>query len=155
MTPAIRERLTKCPTLPSLPAVAVQVLRLCQRDDVDLAQIANVIVHDPALSAKMLRLLSSPTYGLRQTVRTVPHALALLGLNAVRTLALSFSLAAEVRRKSQSEVTLALYWKRSVMSAVAARELAVAAGIAPLKEEAVLGGAPTGHRKAGSPASRS
>jgi diguanylate cyclase (GGDEF)-like protein len=138
MQPDLRERLAKCSSLPSLPAVALQVLRLCQSEDLDLGEIAKVITNDPALSAKMLRLVNSPTYGLRQQVRTIQHALALLGVNAVRTLALSFSLAADMRGKNQPGLDLRAYWKRSVLSAVAARELAVAAGLAPVKEEAFL-----------------
>jgi diguanylate cyclase (GGDEF)-like protein len=138
MQPEIRERLEKCSSLPSLPAVALQVLRLCQSEDLDLGQIAKVITNDPALSAKMLRLVNSPSYGLRQEVRTIQHALALLGVNAVRTLALSFSLAADMRSKSQPGIDLKAYWRRSVVSAVAARELAIAADLAPIKEEAFL-----------------
>ena len=138
MQPEIRERLERCSNLPSLPAVALQVLRLCQSDDLDLGQIAKVITNDPALSAKMLRLVNSPSYGLRQQVRTISHALALLGVNAVRTLALSFSLAADMRGKKQAGIDLQIYWKRSVLAAVAARELATATGLAAVKEEAFL-----------------
>jgi diguanylate cyclase (GGDEF)-like protein len=139
MQPAIRERLEKCSNLPSLPAVALQVLRLCQGEDLDLGQIAKVITNDPALSAKMLRLVNSPSYGLRQQVKTISHALALLGVNAVRTLALSFSLASDLRRKAQPGLDLTMFWKRSALSAVAGRELAVANKMGPIKEEAFLG----------------
>jgi diguanylate cyclase (GGDEF)-like protein len=114
------------------------VLRLCQSDNLDLAQIAKVITNDPALSAKMLRLVNSPTYGLRQQVTTVAHALALLGVNAVRTLALSFSLARDMRKTRDAGIDLNAYWKRSVLSAVAAREVAVEAGLKAVKEEAFL-----------------
>jgi diguanylate cyclase (GGDEF)-like protein len=138
MQPAIRERLEKCSNLPSLPAVALQVLKLCQGEDLDLGQIAKVITNDPALSAKMLRLVNSPSYGLRQQVKTISHALALLGVNAVRTLALSFSLASDLRRKSQPGIDLTMYWKRSALSAVAARELAAATKMGAIKEEAFL-----------------
>jgi diguanylate cyclase (GGDEF)-like protein len=120
--------------------VALQVLRLCQSENLDLAQIAKVITNDPALSAKMLRLVNSPSYGLRQQVRTVSHALALLGVNAVRTLALSFSLSNDLRRTRHAGVDLNAYWKRSVLSAVAAREVAVAIGMNQTKEEAFLAG---------------
>ncbi len=119
----LQDKLERCSTLPTLPAVAIRVLQLCQSDDLDLGQIAATIGTDPALSAKVLRLVNSPVFSLRNEVRTVPHALALLGLNAVRTLALSFSLVRDLRKSQQ--VGLAAYWKRSIISAVAARELAV------------------------------
>ena len=123
LSPALRDRLELCGTLPSLPAVAIRILKLCQREDlVDLKQIADAISQDPALSAKIIRLVNSPSFGLRQEIRTVPHALTLLGLNAVRTLALSFSLVRDLRKGAKSG--LDSYWKRSLVSAVAAREVA-------------------------------
>jgi diguanylate cyclase (GGDEF)-like protein len=120
----LRQKLEQCSTLPTLPAVAIRVLQLCQSEDLDLPQIAATIGTDPALSAKVLRLVNSAVFGLRNEVRTVPHALALLGLNAVRTLALSFSLVRDLRKSQQAG--LAAYWKRSIIAAVSARELAVA-----------------------------
>ncbi|MES1172054.1 MAG: GGDEF domain-containing protein [Bacteroidota bacterium] len=134
--PDLKSRLERCSTLPTMPAVAIRVLQLCQSDDLDLAKIAATISTDPALSAKMLRLVNSPVFGLRNEVRTVPHALALLGLNAVRTLALSFSLVRELRKSQQSGLTT--YWKRSIISAIASRELGVALRF-PAPDEAFLG----------------
>jgi diguanylate cyclase (GGDEF)-like protein len=122
MQAEFKERLERCSTLPTLPAVAVRVLELCQSSDLDLKKIADVIGTDPALAAKVLRLVNSPVFALRQEVRTVPHALALLGVNAVRTLALSFSLVRDLRKPKQDG--LRTYWRRSIMAAVGARELA-------------------------------
>ncbi|MEO8214441.1 MAG: GGDEF domain-containing protein, partial [Myxococcales bacterium] len=136
LSPELQEKLERCSTLPTLPAVAIRVLQLCQSDDLDLAQIAATIGKDPALSAKVLRLVNSPVFGLRNDVRTVPHALALLGLNAVRTLALSFSLVRDLRASQQAG--LSAYWKRSIIAAIAARELALAARFAA-PDEAFLG----------------
>jgi two-component system, cell cycle response regulator len=132
---ALKSRLERCSTLPTLPAVAIKVLDLCQRDDLDLAEIAKVIANDPALAAKMLKTVNSPAFALRQEVRTLSHAVALLGVNSVRTLVLSFSLLRDVRRGQRA--ALNTYWKRSVLSGVAAREVAAALRF-PFKEEAFL-----------------
>src|SRR4029078_2007118 len=129
------QKLEQYSTLPTLPAVGIRVLQLCQSDDLDLAQIAATIGKDPALSAMVLRLVNSPVFGLRNEVRTVPHALALLGLNAVRTLALSFSLVRDLRKSQQTG--LATYWKRSIISAGPGRELGVALKF-PAPDEAFL-----------------
>ncbi len=132
---AIREKLAKCADLPSMPAVAIQILDLCQRDEPDMSQIAKLISSDPALSAKILRLTNSPLYGLRCEVRTVSHAICLLGLSAVRPLALSFSLVKGLQEKDKKALTW--FWKRSLLSAVAARELSNTTGFR-LAEEAFL-----------------
>jgi diguanylate cyclase (GGDEF)-like protein len=132
---ALRERLEKCASLPSLPSVAVRVLQLCQRDDLDLAEIARVVAHDPALAAKVLKMVNSPAFGVRQEVRTLSHAVALLGANAVRMLVLSFSLARDMGRTQKAG--LKTFWKRSVLSAVAARE-ALGEAVIAQREEAFV-----------------
>jgi diguanylate cyclase (GGDEF)-like protein len=119
-----------------MPAVAIQILDRCQRDEPDMGEIAKLISSDPALSAKILRLTNSPMYGLKCEVRTVSHAICILGLSAVRPLALSFSLVKGLQEKDKK--TLTWFWRRSLLSAVAARELATAMGYR-LSEEAFMG----------------
>jgi len=113
MTTDLRQRLEACRTLPTLPGVAVDVLQLCQQDDLDLNKIARTISLDPALSTKVLRMVNSPMYGLRKKVLSLPHALVILGVNTVRTLALSFSLAPSQARSGTFD--LKRYWRRSII----------------------------------------
>jgi diguanylate cyclase (GGDEF)-like protein len=117
--------------------VAVQVLQLCQQDDLDLTRISAVISKDPALAARILRMANSPLFGSRQQIGNLSQALGLLGINAVRAVVLSFSLL----RESQgcSERGLRDYWRRSVLSAFAARELCGAKNVSQ-REAAFLGG---------------
>ena len=118
----LKDRLERCRTLPTLPALALKVLELCQKEDLNLNEIATVIGNDPALAAKLLRMANSPVSGLKRPARTVSHALALLGVNTVRTLALSFSLASDMKKPGigvQQGV-----WKRAILSAISAREIA-------------------------------
>jgi HD-like signal output (HDOD) protein len=118
----LKDRLDRCRTLPTLPALALKVLELCQQDDLNLNEIAAVIGNDPALAAKLLRMANSPVSGLKRPARTVSHALALLGVNTVRTLALSFSLASDLKKTGKG-VQQAV-WKRSILAAISAREVA-------------------------------
>ena len=82
--PAMNEQLLtkirQCPTLPSLPAIAIEVLNLAQRDEVDIAEIARTISRDPALSGKILRTVNSSFYGRSQSVSNLSQALVILGL---------------------------------------------------------------------------
>jgi len=117
----LRERLERCSSLPTLPSVAIRVLELCQQDDLDLNQIARVICNDPALAAKLIKTANSPLFALRREVTAIPNAISVLGINAVRTLVLSFSLAKEFRTGNRDG--LRDYWYRSILSALAAREL--------------------------------
>src|SRR3954463_4892758 len=124
----MKEELTKkiraCPTLPSLPAIAVQVLELAQKDHVDIAEIARVISKDPALSSKILRTVNSSFYGRANTISTISHALVLLGLQSVKTLVLGFSLVGNLSKAKSKGFKHVTYWRRSVYAATAARMLA-------------------------------
>lgn len=122
MRTTIQEKLERCTSLPTLPAVAVQVLELCQKDD--LNQIAAVVGRDPALATKLLKTANSPMFSVRREVTTISHAIDLLGTNAVRTLVLSFSLVKIT--KTTANTKLSGFWRRSLLSAVAARQLAAA-----------------------------
>jgi diguanylate cyclase (GGDEF)-like protein len=118
----LKERLERCRTLPTLPALALKVLELCQKEELNLNEIATVIGNDPALAAKLLRMANSPVSGLKRPARTVSHALALLGVNTVRTLALSFSLASDLKKPGKG--VQQGVWKRSILAAISAREIA-------------------------------
>ena len=92
MSPEFADQIRQCPNLPSLPAIAVQVIELAQKSDVDITEIARTISQDPALSGKILRTVNSSFYGRSQNISTISHALVILGLQSVKTLALGFSL---------------------------------------------------------------
>src|SRR5437764_1073716 len=59
MNEQLVERIRQCPNLPSLPTIAMQVLELAQKPEVDIAEIARIICKDPALSSKILRTVNS------------------------------------------------------------------------------------------------
>ena len=108
------ERALSSPSLPSLPGVALQVLRLAQDPDVSIHRLADVVSKDPALTGKILRTVNSLFYALRKSVSSLSRAVVVLGINGVRTLTLSFSLAGELRRSSHARQEMDAYWRRSV-----------------------------------------
>jgi HD-like signal output (HDOD) protein len=92
-------QIRQCPNLPSLPAIAMEVLGLAQSDEVDLGEIARIISKDAALSSKILRTVNSSFYGRSQSVSQVSHALVILGLQSVKTLVLGFSLVGNLQKQ--------------------------------------------------------
>jgi diguanylate cyclase (GGDEF)-like protein len=124
MQPALQKKLDKCGSLATLPALAMRVLSLCQEENLDLGQIAKALGSDPALSIKVLKMANSPLIGPRHPIKTVSHAVALLGVNTVRTVALSFSLVGHLKKGLGTSSDPYGYWRRSMVSALAADELA-------------------------------
>jgi diguanylate cyclase (GGDEF)-like protein len=139
MNESLLERVLKSPRLPSLPTIALDVIDLVQQKNVDIRQIADTIKMDPALSSKILKTVNSSFYGQAYSVSTISHALVVLGLNSVKTLALGFSLVNNLTQQGGEHFDHMAFWKRSIFTATASKALAVRAGVVQ-QEEAFLGG---------------
>lgn len=76
-------------TLPSIPELYRELTALLQSDDASLEKAARIISKDMGMVAKILQVVNSPLYGLRATVSNPSQAVALLGLDAIKSLVLS------------------------------------------------------------------
>lgn len=106
----------------SLPAVAMEVLDLTDRPEVDTAALKACIENDPALTGKILRVVNSSLFGLSRAVGDLSQALALLGIKPLKLLVLGFSLPPDLFQ-GLTQQTLSYYWRHALTKAVAAREL--------------------------------
>ena len=132
-------RLQSCRTLPSVPAVVVQVLDLAgNMDSIGVADMAQVVARDPAMVARILKVANSVRYGVSHDISTVEQAITMLGLAETMNLALSFSLVRELKSKN-SLFDHQRYWRRSVISAVASVEIGLLFQIAN-RDELFLAG---------------
>ncbi len=106
----------------SLPSVAAQVLELTDSPKVDVRALAHCIENDPALTAKILKVVNSSLFGLGQHVGDLSQALALLGTKPLKLLVLGFSLP-EGLFAGVSRNVLSRYWRNSLTKAISAREI--------------------------------
>src|SRR5512140_2775894 len=119
----LQQLITDQLSLPSPPAIAVQILNAVQRDDVSLHDLARIISADPALTAKLLRVANSSFYSLPNQITSIERALTVLGTNVIKNIALSFAIAGDLRGSEQGGFDFNYFWRRSVTSAVAAELL--------------------------------
>jgi len=125
--------------LPSIPAVAVQIIALVQQPDVSIDELSQTIERDPALAARVLKTANSGFYGRPRSVKRVRDAVVILGLRSVKTLALGFSLVGDLRKQGGRNDLQSAVWQRSLLTATAARAIATRAAL-PCGDEAFLGG---------------
>jgi len=78
--------------LPSLPVVALKLLKLTSDIQSSSLDLARVVETDPALTAKVLRIINSAAYALPRKISSVQQAVVLLGFSTIRTLALEVTL---------------------------------------------------------------
>ncbi len=139
MNPQTLERVLSAPRLPTLPAIALKVIELTEQRDVSFPQIAETIQNDQGLAAKILRTINSSFYGLPKKCSTINQAMVALGLNAVKTLALGFSLVKTIKDGATEGFDYEDHWRRAIYTAVGARAIAKATRAAD-PEEVFLGG---------------
>lgn len=76
-------------TLPSFPAVYLDVIVALSSEDASMDQIGEIISRDPALVAKLLQVANSAAFGLMKKVSSPTEAVQFLGFSTVRALTLS------------------------------------------------------------------
>lgn len=96
-----------------------------QTSSTPLDEIADTLSRDQGLTAKVLTMANSAFYGLQQEVTTVPRAIAVLGLNEVRSLVLAVGVKALTQNKNfPKEFAVSDYWQHQLTVAIIARHLA-------------------------------
>lgn len=97
----IKDIIMDTKTLPTLPSVIYKLNSLSDNDKSSIQEMARIVSSDQVVSARILRLANSPAYGFYR-VSTISNALILLGVNVVKSLALSSSIFAIMEENSIS-----------------------------------------------------
>lgn len=111
--------------LSSLPQTLSEVLKVIQNENSSAGDLGKVIGHDPALTVKILRIVNSAYYAPKQPITTLTQAVMALGTRAVSALALSTSIY-DMTGKWQTSLDRIKFWRHSLETAIASREIAKA-----------------------------
>jgi len=107
--------------LPTLPVIASKLLAMTALEETTLTDIAGLIAQDMALSTKVLRVANSSFYSFPQQIASINQAVSILGVNAVRSLVLSFSFLSMGKKQKKSLFDFELFWERSLVEAAGAK----------------------------------
>lgn len=117
--------------IPRPPEGALRVLAACADEQADVGRIGKLVAADPVLAADLLRVVNSPYFGLGQDIAAVDHAVALLGLNALRNRIICLTVRAATRATPVPGMDSAAFVEDSLRRAVTARALAAMAPVNP------------------------
>lgn len=106
--------------LPPLNAVASQVLALTADPEIDLRQISKVVEGDPAFAADILFLANSSLFGFPSRMHSLRHAMALLGLERIKALAVTVAMRGFLGKPNP---LIHQCWRHSVACALVCEEL--------------------------------
>ena len=122
--------------LPTIPVVARKILLAAEDERSSNRALALIISRDQSLTAKVLRLANSAYYGLRNEVRTVNHAVSIIGSTMLRQLSLSAFVSDKWKTGGVKQTD---FWRHSVAVAYAASFLAERSGNASPDEAFCVG----------------
>ena len=119
------EILTRVTTVPSLPAVVIQLQQYLNDPEVNFAKLARVIECDPGLTANILQLANSAYFGWQGSIGSVREAISRLGTKRIFQMVLCMSVAPLVRKPVQGyELAADRLWEHSVAVAICAEKIA-------------------------------
>jgi len=76
----------------TMPHVLTELLEEAGKEDFSVDQLSKIILKDPSLTVKILRLSNSSFYKRMAEIRTIHNAISVLGVTTVKCLALSASI---------------------------------------------------------------
>jgi HD-like signal output (HDOD) protein len=126
--------------LPAMPNVVGRILELLSCPDSAMTELADVISHDQALVARLIKVSNSAFYGRGQKISTLSQAVVMLGTRTIRSLVV----AASTRSLFPTDNTaIGMWgqslWRHSVECGLASRRVAERIRYAD-PEEAFIGG---------------
>ncbi len=108
--------------LPPFHSVANQVLSLSADPNIDLRRLAFVMEGDPAFAAEVLFLANSSLFGFTSRMQVLRHAVAILGLDRIKALAITVAMRAFM---GTGGPVIRTCWRHSAACAVIAEEISV------------------------------
>lgn len=90
--PELRAQVGRLTQLPGAPKLYLAIQRALQNPEVEIGSIAEQILGDPPVAARLLQIANSALYGGGRQITSVPAALARLGLRTTRQLVLAAEL---------------------------------------------------------------
>ncbi len=129
-------------TLPSLPTLYREVMQELQSPDASIDKIGQIIAKDPGMLTKMLQVVNSPFYGLSRRISSATQAVALLGLETIKSLVLSMKVFSQFESSAQTFFSLDILWNHGMITGRYARMIAKeqGAGARSMEEDAFTAG---------------
>jgi HD-like signal output (HDOD) protein/ActR/RegA family two-component response regulator len=121
--PAIRRLVGKVESLPAGPQTFEELCAAIDNDRSHTGDITAIVSRDTALAVKTLQIVNSAYFGLSQPISSIQAAVTYVGMEMIRSLALSACVFAAMEASPQAETLLADLQGRSISKARLTRTL--------------------------------
>lgn len=117
--------------LPTLPTTLVKILQAAENPSTSSGDIALVISKDQSISSMVLKLVNSAFYGHFRNISSISHAIVILGMQTVKSLALGATIFRTQPGAGVAAFDRNAFWIHSIGVATMARRLMTKGAEAP------------------------
>jgi HD-like signal output (HDOD) protein len=115
---ALMKQVKEIENLPTLPTVVSEILTALENPKTSAEDVNNIISSDPALTAKILKLVNSAFFGFPREISSVTHAVVVLGFATVRNVAITASVFSSFSGKGSDVFNREAFWLHSIGTGV-------------------------------------
>ncbi len=124
--------------LPTIPVVATQVLQLLDQPDVQVEEVADLMLSDQVMTARVMKMINSPVYKPGHQITSLKRALVYLGLRHIREVALTTSFISAFDDASGA-FEIATFWEHSFGVGMVSKIIAEKIGYIDLERAYIAG----------------
>lgn len=111
--------------LQPVPQVLIQLMELMDDQSASIAEVADLIIYEPVITANLLKTVNSVHFGLPRKIDSVHEAVILLGLNQIVDIVLMQAMTNNFKTAQNGYgLVEGELWKQSVSSALIAKLIA-------------------------------
>ncbi|MBN2447389.1 MAG: HDOD domain-containing protein [Phycisphaerae bacterium] len=128
LPPHLQKAVAKVTEISSLPEITARIVEVVEDPRATAHDMHEIVKNDPALASKILKVVNSAFYGLPAQIASLDRAIVMLGLSAVKNIALAASLVRLFKPGTISENFSARdLWRHCIAVGVCGRMLTKAA----------------------------
>ncbi len=127
--PLASELVQSCTTVFTLPEIYFRVRDVVDNPDSTMEDLADVLRLDPAISARLLRIVNSPLYGFPKQIDTISRAVNIVGMQAINDLIAATTVGRTFSGMPIQFMDVTTFWRKSVLCALLAGRIAKSCGI--------------------------
>jgi len=109
--------------LPPFPPVATRLLEVLSQDNAHITGVGRIIAAEPVFASRVQQMANSPLFALQTQVKTISHAIVLLGLDRVKAITVTRALGDFVG-PVLNNTALRACWQNSLACALLSEKLA-------------------------------
>lgn len=123
----------------ALPDACFKIKALMENEDSTIEDFANVISVDPSMTSRLLQIANSAIYSFPGEISTISRAITIIGTQAIYNMMLVDVAATAFKHFSNQAIDLKRFWRMSIFCGLAAKNLAIKAGIRDIERLFVAG----------------